>query len=365
MRGVSASMTLVVKRVKGRLYVYEQYRVNGQVYTRYIGPLEELVRIYQIYRLEGQINYRLSKRDFKRIAKALAEEVVNFLAKQGVSECGGWDLNPRRPTPPGPQPGTPLNPGQLFTRGVNYAHETGVQDNSMIQKFVEWCVGKGTSLETCRQYASYLQKPLDYGNKWSRLAWKQYYRFIGREDLWREIKTKRSGVDLYVPGDDDVLEALRKACSASESLCWVYKLLIYSGLRLSEVCKLLREQQEDRWIKADGFWKYPLSWKRGSKQVFYCYTVEKPPKLNISDKWVSNWAAKNNVLNPKYVRKWVAMKMLSLGISEEAVNFIQGRVPQSVLAKHYLKLSLLADETYKRYAEYLNRNLPLFRLSSF
>ncbi len=71
------------------------------MFTRYIGPLEELVRIYQIYKLENQVNYKLSKRDFKRIAKALAEEVVNFLSKQ---ECGGWDSNPRRPTPSGPKP---------------------------------------------------------------------------------------------------------------------------------------------------------------------------------------------------------------------------------------------------------------------
>ncbi|MEL9999951.1 MAG: integrase [Desulfurococcaceae archaeon] len=230
--------------------------------------------------------------------------------------------------------------------------ESWITDNHVVQKFVDWCVGKGTSLETCKQYAAYLTKPLDYGNKWSRLAWKSFFKFIGREDLWREIKVKKSGVDLYVPSDEEVLNALKTACSASEALCLVYRLLIYSGLRLSEVCKLLKEG-EDKWIKANGSWKYPLSWRRGAKQVFYCYTLEKPPRLSISEKWVSNWAAKNNVLNPKYVRKWVAMKMLSLGISEEVVNFIQGRIPQSVLAKHYLKLSLLADEAYKKYLEYV------------
>ncbi|GEM_PF-3819412 len=39
-------MTLVVKRVKGHLYVYEPYRVNGRVVTKYIGSLEELARIF-------------------------------------------------------------------------------------------------------------------------------------------------------------------------------------------------------------------------------------------------------------------------------------------------------------------------------
>ncbi|MEM4670928.1 MAG: integrase [Desulfurococcaceae archaeon] len=233
--------------------------------------------------------------------------------------------------------------------------ESWITDNHVVQKFVDWCVGKGTSLETCKQYAAYLSKPLDLSNKWSRLAWKAYFKFMNREDLWGEIKTKRSGVDLYVPSDEEVLNALKTACSSSESLCWVYKLLVYSGLRLSEACKLLREQEDGKWIKADGFWKYPLAWKRGSKQVFYAYTLEKPPRLSISEKWVSNWAAKSSVLNPKYVRKWVAMKMLSLGISEEVVNFIQGRIPQSVLAKHYLKLSLIADEGYGKYAVFLEK----------
>ena len=73
------ALTLVVKRVKDRLYVYEQYRLNGRVYTKYIGPLEEIVRIYQIYRLEGQVNYRITRRDIRRITRCLAEEVVNFL----------------------------------------------------------------------------------------------------------------------------------------------------------------------------------------------------------------------------------------------------------------------------------------------
>ncbi|MEM4626961.1 MAG: integrase [Ignisphaera sp.] len=265
----------------------------------------------------------------------------------------GWDLNPRRPMPSGPEPHSLLTQAPDSSRGVNYMHEAGVQDNTMIQKFVNWCLERGTSRETCKQYSSYLTKPLDLNNKWSRLAWKQFYKFMNREDLWKEIKVKRSGVDLYVPSDDEVRKALAEACKSSEALCWVYKLLVYSGLRLSEVCKLLSEQEDDRWIKADGFWKYPLAWKRGSKQVFYCYTLEKPPRLQVSDKWVSNWAAKNNVLNPKYIRKWVSTKMMQLGISDEVVNFIQGRIPQSVLAKHYLKFSVLADEAYKKYVDYV------------
>ncbi len=37
----------VVKRIKGRLYVYEQYRKDGKVVTRYVGPLERIVEGYK------------------------------------------------------------------------------------------------------------------------------------------------------------------------------------------------------------------------------------------------------------------------------------------------------------------------------
>ncbi len=331
-----------------------RYKLNGKVVTKYIAPIEELVRIYQIYRLEGHVNYRIVKRDFKRITKDLAMEVVNFLEKEQVW-CGGWDLNPRRPTPSGPEPDSPLSQAWSFLRRVNYDYRYGVRDNHVLDRFLEWCIGKGTSESTCTQYTRYLSKPLNMNNKWSRLAWKQFFKFLGKEDLWKQLKVKRSNVDLYIPSDQEVMEALNKACRTSEKLCWTYKLLVYSGLRLVEVTRVLNNYDDDKWIKQDGFYKYPLSWKRGAKQVFYMYTLEKPPRIHVSDKWISNWTSKNKLLPAKYIRKWVATKMLSVGIPEEIVNFIQGRIPQEILSKHYLKLSVLADKYYPKYKEVLGR----------
>ena len=40
-------VTLVVKRVKRRKYVYGRYRSGGLVVTKYIGFLEEMARVYQ------------------------------------------------------------------------------------------------------------------------------------------------------------------------------------------------------------------------------------------------------------------------------------------------------------------------------
>jgi len=266
-------------------------------------------------------------------------------------------LNPRRPTPSGPQPRI-HDPSKSASKvKVNYSTSAPIKDNDLLGKFLSWCIGKGTSEATCRQYTRYLGKPLDMDNKWSRLAWKAFFKFTGREDLWKRIKVKKSGVDLYIPSDKEVVRALRKACSSSTELSWIYKLLIYSGLRLEEAVKIVNESEETKWIKLDSFYKYPLSWKRGSKQALYCYTIEKPPKLHVSSKWISNWASKNKALAPKYLRKWTATKMLALGIPEETVNFIQGRIPQKTLSKHYLKLTTLADQYYKKYVEWLRENI--------
>ena len=239
------------------------------------------------------------------------------------------------------------------TNKVNYTSVEVDEDN--LAKFLSWCTSKGTSKETCQGYVRQLRSGFRPESKWNRLAWKSYYKFIGRMDLWEELKTRRSGVDLYVPNDEEMINTIVSACETSLALCWTYKLLVYSGSRLVEITKLLGEHREDKWIEKDGYYKYPLSWIRGMKSVFYIYTVEKPPRVKISSHWVSNWASKikPDSVRPKYVRKWVATKMMELGIPEEVVNFIQGRHPRSVLAQHYLKLSLLADNYYEKYARWI------------
>ena len=97
----NVAMTLVVKQVKGKLYVYEQYRLpNGYVATRYIAPLEKLVREYQarlVVNSGTKVNYTLRPRQIRRLAQLIAEDVVNLLQKNQNNEKVWWtgrDLNP-------------------------------------------------------------------------------------------------------------------------------------------------------------------------------------------------------------------------------------------------------------------------------
>ncbi len=88
------SLTLVVKRVKGRLYVYDEYRVDGRPVTNYIGPLEEMARVYQVYKTLGKVE-RLSKRDLRRLAKMIVEEIAKKLRVVNSMVAGPRGLEPR------------------------------------------------------------------------------------------------------------------------------------------------------------------------------------------------------------------------------------------------------------------------------
>jgi len=58
---------------------------------------------------------------------------------------------------------------------------------------------------------------------------------------------------------------------------------------------------------------------------------------------------------PKYIRKFVATKMLSLGIPSEIVDFLEGRTPGNILTKHYLDLLTLTKKYYPKYMEWLSK----------
>ena len=272
-------------------------------------------------------------------------------------------MNPRRPTPSGPQPTHPLpsisSEDNRFHSNVssNMSLISGKLSETVLRKFLQWCVSKGTSRRTCEQYVKYLRKPLDPGNKWSVLAWKAYFKYSGNEELWKKIKTKQSRPDLNVPTFDEVAATLEAACNTSRELCIIYRLLVESGARLTEIVKMLKEFDPSKLKEHKGFFTYTLGFYRGSKRAYYVFTVTKPEKLVISGNWVSNWASKNKLVCPKYIRKFVATMMASLEIPTEVINFIQGRAPRTVLERNYLSLYALALKYYPKYASWLRKSL--------
>ncbi len=57
--------------------------------------------IYRAYKAGLTVNYKPRRGTYCKLAKMIVEDVVKRIAK---TWCGGWDLNPRRPAPSGPEP---------------------------------------------------------------------------------------------------------------------------------------------------------------------------------------------------------------------------------------------------------------------
>ncbi len=88
----------MVKRVKGKLYVYEYVRVNGKPIVRYVAPLEVLVRTYEAVQAGITVNQAWKPRTLRRLALYIVDNLMENLRGRWGS---GRDLNPG---PRGPQP---------------------------------------------------------------------------------------------------------------------------------------------------------------------------------------------------------------------------------------------------------------------
>jgi len=217
----------------------------------------------------------------------------------------------------------------------------------LISKFIEWCVEEGRSESTCRDRANYLRKPLDPRNSHSVKAYRLLYKMLGEEPP-KELKVPKSGIDLKVPSDSEILESLEKA-KQHEVLHLVYKVLIESGARLKEVVEVLKSYDPSNDVKHGDFYTYVIGKTEGSKKAFHLFHTTPLKQVSISEDHVTKLARELGLVRPKYVRKWVATKMLSLGIPSEIVDYIQGRTPRSILTKHYLNLYTLALQNYPKY----------------
>jgi len=60
-----------------------------------------------------------------------------------------------------------------------------------------------------------------------------------------------------------------------------------------------------------------------------------------------------NAVRCKYLRKFAFDKMIEVDIPESVADFIEGRVPTRIGAKHYMALARQTGQKYGRYAKYV------------
>jgi intergrase/recombinase len=186
-------------------------------------------------------------------------------------------------------------------------------------------------------------------------------------NIYRKALPKLScGIDLKVPKEAGMLQSLSRLNGLSAHYIALYNLLVDSGLRLIEAIRVAREFESVERI--NGFYRVALGEFRGSKQAYYAYLIE--PTYNqilavraelLNVKYSSRFPRNHGLIPPKYLRKFAFDKMVELEIPESVADFIEGRVPKRIGAKHYMVLRRQADRFYSKYAEYLSKIRKMVR----
>jgi intergrase/recombinase len=170
----------------------------------------------------------------------------------------------------------------------------------------------------------------------------------------------RTAPDLKVPSENEVENSLRLLHKAPRKYQVLYNLLLDSGLRLVEAASIVNNFRVENVERVGRFYRIEIGEFRGSKQAFYGYFTERTFKMlaagtiePLSHVAASRYYTKMGYVQPKYMRKFAFDSMIRLEVPESVADFIEGRVPKRVGAKHYMALRRQSDHYYGRYARRL------------
>jgi len=182
------------------------------------------------------------------------------------------------------------------------------------------------------------------------------------DSLRKAIPKDKIGIDLHVPKAEEIMESLKRLPEINMKYRAVWLLCLEGGIRLIEAIRLIESFDEDRLTCLNGFCRYELGAFRACKQAYYAYFLTGSLRLiknaagaNLEGRATSSYFGKYGLTPAKYLRKFAFDKMIELGIPESVADFIEGRVPKRIGAKHYMILRRQADHFYPRYAAYLKK----------
>jgi intergrase/recombinase len=191
-----------------------------------------------------------------------------------------------------------------------------------------------------------------------------FYETIGfnkeyLDSLRKALPNVQCGIDLKIPSEINILDSLKKLKAAPLKYQALYNLLVDSGLRLVEACELINSFKDVEVVNS--FYRCELAMFRGEKQAYYGHFSEHTLNLikQVTEKLdrinASHYFQKYGFVAPKYLRKYAFDKMVELEIPESVADFIEGRVPQRIGAKHYLALARQSSKFYPRYSVYVEK----------
>jgi intergrase/recombinase len=178
--------------------------------------------------------------------------------------------------------------------------------------------------------------------------------------LRKAIPQDTRGYDLNVPDENQIINSFKTLNRAPLKYRCLWNLLLDSGLRLTEACRLINTF--DGAVNVGDFYRVTLGYFRGAKLAFagyfteYTYQLIKRNSEKIAEGNASHYYNKYEYVAPKYCRKFVFGTLISerFNVPESVADFIEGRTPKKVGARHYAKLLRQADGYYPKYAHYLD-----------
>ncbi len=173
----------------------------------------------------------------------------------------------------------------------------------------------------------------------------------------KKLKNHKSGIDNYVPTDQEVQSTLSQLTPNNRIVYLVY---LVSGVRKVEGEYLLANLNKLTTQEKEGFVKVVMNYLRHNKNSYFCYlpidiynqlkatTTNKPSVSSLE-----NEIKRKNLIPIKYCRKWFYTKCIELGIPDTIADYYQGRSANSVGSNHYLSRQLLADQNYSKMVSYI------------
>ena len=134
----------------------------------------------------------------------------------------------------------------------------------------------------------------------------------------------------------------------------IYKLLVYSGNRLTHIRQMLENFDERNLIIEGEVAHYPTSFlSSGTKSTFHLffpasYVQDLKNICSIKSYDYILKQIQNGRMTAKTIRKWHLNTMIKEGITESLADFIQGRASITLGSAHYLNKVQQATDQYHR-----------------
>jgi len=180
------------------------------------------------------------------------------------------------------------------------------------------------------------------------------------DSLRKAIPKDQIGIDLKVPEETEIVRSLIRSPEMPMRYRALWNLCLDSGLRLIEAAGIINGFDPGGLQQVGDICLYEVASFRGSKQAYYAFFTDSTLKLiqAVKEKIGSlngEFYDTHKVTRMKYLRKFAFDMMTSeqLNIPESVADFIEGRIPKTVGARHYMRLKRKAEQYYPRYAEYL------------